>query len=50
MEAELAGSELVCPWHGWEYDLESGVMVADRTFKLRKYDVVEKEGEIYVLA
>ena len=41
---------IVCPWHGWEYDLESGVMVADPTFRLRKYDVVEKEDGIYVLA
>ena len=41
---------IVCPWHGWEYDLATGVNVADRTFKLRKYDVVEKEGGIYVLA
>jgi len=41
---------IVCPWHGWEYDLETGVMVADRTFRLRKYDVVEKEDGIYVLA
>ena len=41
---------IVCPWHGWEYDLETGVMAADNTFRLRKYDVVEKEGGIYVLA
>ena len=41
---------IVCPWHGWEYDLESGVMVADPTFRMRKYDVVEKEDGIYVLA
>jgi len=40
---------IVCPWHGWEYDLESGVMVADRKFRLRKYDVVEKDGGVYVV-
>lgn len=40
---------IVCPWHGWEYDLESGEMVGDRKFKLRRYDVVEKEGDIYVV-
>lgn len=40
---------IVCPWHGWEYDLATGVMVADRKFRLRKYDVVEKGDEVYVL-
>lgn len=41
---------IVCPWHGWEYDLASGVMVADANFKLRKYDVDIRGEEIYVLA
>ena len=40
---------IVCPWHGWEYDLETGVMVADKTFRLRKYEVFEREEEIYVV-
>lgn len=41
---------IVCPWHGWEYHLETGVHAADPTFRLRKYDVVEREDGIYVLA
>ena len=41
---------IVCPWHGWEYDLATGINVADKAFQLRKYEVVEKGGEIYVLA
>ena len=41
---------IVCPWHGWEYDLQTGEMVADRRFRLRKYPVVERGGEIYVIA
>ena len=41
---------IVCPWHGWEYDLATGVMVADRKFRLRKYDVVEHGGSVYVVA
>ena len=40
---------IVCPWHGWEYDLETGEMVADRKFRLRKYDVEEREDGVYVL-
>ena len=41
---------IVCPWHGWEYELATGEMVADRKFHLKKYEVMEKGGKIYVLA
>src|SRR5262245_17273898 len=39
----------VCPWHGYEYDMKTGECVSDRKLKLRKYKVVEKEDEVYVL-
>ena len=41
---------IVCPWHGWEFDIASGEMVADRTQSLRKYDVDVRGEEVYVLA
>jgi nitrite reductase/ring-hydroxylating ferredoxin subunit len=40
---------IVCPWHGWEYDLTTGEFVVNRKFHLKKYDVAEKGGKIYVL-
>jgi nitrite reductase/ring-hydroxylating ferredoxin subunit len=43
-------THFVCPWHGYEYDLRTGECVADRKLKLRKYDVVQRGGEIYVVA
>ena len=30
----------VCPWHGYEYELETGQCVGDRKLKLKKFDVV----------
>ncbi len=39
----------VCPWHGYEYDLKTGECVADRRLRLRKYEVVERGDEVYVL-
>jgi nitrite reductase/ring-hydroxylating ferredoxin subunit len=39
----------VCPWHGYEYDMKTGECVSDRRLKLRKYKVVEKGDEVYVL-
>lgn len=41
---------LVCPWHGWEYDLETGQFAGDRSVRIRKFDVVERDGAVYVRA
>ena len=42
-------THLVCPWHGYEYDLETGECAVDRRLKLRRFEVAEKGDEIYVL-
>ena len=39
---------IVCPWHGYEYHLEDGVNVCDRRLKLTKYDVAERNGDVYL--
>jgi nitrite reductase/ring-hydroxylating ferredoxin subunit len=41
---------LICPWHGWEYDLATGEVAHDRRFRLRSYDVEVVEGVVYVEA
>ncbi len=41
---------LVCPWHGWEYDIETGACAGDRRRKLRRYNTLEREGNLYVVA
>jgi nitrite reductase/ring-hydroxylating ferredoxin subunit len=48
----FSDSELhfVCPWHGMEYDMKTGECVADRRMKLRKYKIVQKGDDIYVVA
>jgi nitrite reductase/ring-hydroxylating ferredoxin subunit len=40
----------VCPWHGYEYDMKTGECVSDRKLKLRKFQVVQKGDDIYVVA
>jgi nitrite reductase/ring-hydroxylating ferredoxin subunit len=40
----------VCPWHGMEYDLKTGECVSDRKQKLRKYNVVQKGDDVFVVA
>jgi len=39
----------VCPWHGYEYDLRTGEFVGDRKKRLRKFEVIEKGDEVFVV-
>ena len=41
---------IVCPWHAWEYELKTGEFVVNRKMRLKKYEVIEKSGNIYVVA
>lgn len=43
-------THLVCPWHGYEYDIETGVCAGDPKIALRRYQVTEQDGSIYVVA
>lgn len=51
-QGQTYGDEMhfVCPWHGYEYDLKTGECIGDRKQKLRKYEVVRRGDEIYVVA
>ena len=40
----------VCPWHGYEFELRTGQCVGDRRLRLKKYDVVRRGDDIYVVA
>ncbi|MPZ88914.1 MAG: Rieske 2Fe-2S domain-containing protein [Nitriliruptorales bacterium] len=39
---------IVCPWHGWEYDIDTGEFAGDRKRRLRRYDVTTRGDEVYV--
>jgi nitrite reductase (NADH) small subunit len=39
---------IVCPWHGYEYKLESGECATDKRLRLQRFAVVEREGGVYV--
>src|SRR6476660_9233228 len=40
----------VCPWHGYEYDIKTGECAADRSLKLKSFEVVRRGEDIYVVA
>lgn len=38
-----------CPWHGWEYDIRTGEHLAHPRYRIPSYDVVETDGDLYVV-
>ena len=47
-EAFDGAPSITCPWHGWEYDVETGTHVGDESISLQTYDVVVEDGTVYV--
>jgi nitrite reductase/ring-hydroxylating ferredoxin subunit len=40
---------IVCPWHGYEYNLKTGRHPGDRNVRLKPYEVAVKDGDVYVV-
>lgn len=38
-----------CPWHGWEYYLDTGDLAGDDRVSLPTFDVEVEDGEVYVV-
>jgi 3-phenylpropionate/trans-cinnamate dioxygenase ferredoxin subunit len=46
-----AGRVIRCPWHGWEFDLESGrSLLEPKRFGLKTYRVTQQNGEVVLHA
>jgi len=39
---------VACPWHGWEYYLDTGEHVGDSNLALPTYGVVVEDGDVFV--
>lgn len=42
------GGKIVCPWHGWEYDLKTGELSDDPQSKLGVYPIKVENGDVMV--
>lgn len=40
---------IVCPWHGWEFNIETGRCAGDGRHAIPRYRVVERNDEIYII-
>ncbi len=49
LEFERDGEVLTCPWHGYEYDLSTGLeLYQARPTRLRKYEVAVEDDAVFV--
>lgn len=47
-QGTLSGTVLTCPWHGWSYDLETGVCEEDPGLILQRYPVRVQGDDILI--
>jgi nitrite reductase/ring-hydroxylating ferredoxin subunit len=48
-EGELEGCVVTCPWHGWTYDVSSGISPDDPDTKVQSFEV-KVEGDALLVA
>jgi nitrite reductase/ring-hydroxylating ferredoxin subunit len=49
-EGQLHGPVVVCPWHGWEYNVSDGKCVGDPRSCLPTYECKVQDGAVLVRA
>jgi nitrite reductase (NADH) small subunit len=47
-EGELEGKVVTCPWHGWEYDVTTGISTLDDDIKQDQFEVQVNGNDILV--
>ncbi|WCK55986.1 Rieske (2Fe-2S) protein [Aneurinibacillus sp. Ricciae_BoGa-3] len=45
----MDGEILICPWHGWEFDVKTGQSLVDpNRYRVKVYDVTVEDNRIFV--
>lgn len=47
-QGTLSGKELICPWHGWSFDVTDGKLSHSRATGVACYAVEVRGGEVFV--
>ena len=47
-EGSLAGATVSCPWHGWEYNVQTGECAMDPSIKVQKFDVKVEGDDVLI--
>ena len=49
-EGGLDGKTVMCPWHGWEFDVTTGVCIFNESITQPTFKVKEEGEDVYVQA
>jgi nitrite reductase (NADH) small subunit len=49
LQYDAKRKNIVCPWHGWEFDLQTGRHPGGERFALRRAKLEITDGHIYVI-
>jgi nitrite reductase (NADH) small subunit len=44
----IEGSKVVCPWHGWEWDVKTGAATQNPSLKVAVYPLKIENGDVLV--
>ena len=47
-EGSLSGTTVMCPWHGWEYDVTTGACQTNPAAKVQQFDVKVDGDDLFV--
>ncbi|MBI1884294.1 MAG: Rieske (2Fe-2S) protein [Chlamydiae bacterium] len=47
-EGSLEGKEVICPWHGWQYNVTTGECTTSPSISQAKYNVKVEGEEVWV--
>jgi nitrite reductase (NADH) small subunit len=47
-EGPLDGSIITCPWHGWRFNVKTGISPDNPNAKIKIYEVKEKDDQVLV--
>ncbi|MBI4406493.1 non-heme iron oxygenase ferredoxin subunit [Candidatus Micrarchaeota archaeon] len=47
-EGELEDKTITCPWHGWQYDVQSGQCINNPAAKVKTFKIEVKGNEVYL--
>ena len=48
-EGSLEGDVVTCPWHGWRFNVKTGISPVMPAMKVEQYEVKVEGNEVFVL-
>jgi len=47
-EGIISGTEVICPWHAWSFDIRTGAYTFDPELAVKKFEVRVEDGQVQV--